>query len=315
VRYTAATNALDHSLTSASRIENPLPSYDQVYIELFGHSLNVAAPLQPDTDWTPAFRRPYDGYIAANSFLDHITSGDGKTTRADNLAKTGTLSNCTLGVSCYDGHDAIDYNTGTGPIKAAGTGTIEAAGWSHDDCGGYYKDALRVIISHSNGFKTRYWHLSSLGTNPRTNQQWAAGDTIYEGEHVGNSGTTGCSSGNHLHFDTQEISSGDHIDPYGWWGNSDRYGNDRYQPLYKSSSDGKIVSESSSGFERFAHSGWSDAGGDGGYAYYTLSQGNSNYINWGMWWANLSTSGLYEVKVYIPSGAEATSVQYKILHS
>lgn len=73
------------------------------------------------------------------------------------------------------------------PLLAADGGTIEYAGWC--DCGlGYY-----VKIDHGNGFKTLYGHMAE--------QPWVApGDSISKGDVIGPVGSTGISTGPHVHF-------------------------------------------------------------------------------------------------------------------
>ena len=73
------------------------------------------------------------------------------------------------------------------PLLAADGGTVEYAGWC--DCGlGYY-----VKIDHGNGFKTLYGHMAE--------QPWVAlGDSIGKGDVIGPVGSTGISTGPHVHF-------------------------------------------------------------------------------------------------------------------
>jgi murein DD-endopeptidase MepM/ murein hydrolase activator NlpD len=73
------------------------------------------------------------------------------------------------------------------PLLAADGGTVEYAGWC--DCGlGYY-----VKIDHGNGFKTLYGHMAE--------QPWvSAGDAVAKGDVIGPVGSTGISTGPHVHF-------------------------------------------------------------------------------------------------------------------
>lgn len=89
-------------------------------------------------------------------------------------------------------HMAIDIaNRSAGPILAADAGTVIAAGWDNSGYGN------RVIIDHGNGFITLYAHMSSLSVQ--------AGQGVNQGSVVGQMGSTGRSTGTHLHF---EIRSG-----------------------------------------------------------------------------------------------------------
>ncbi len=87
------------------------------------------------------------------------------------------------------GHRGIDIGAPTGtPIYASAGGTVILAntGWS----GGYGNMA---IIQHANGTKTLYGHMSKLATY--------TGDTVKQGEVIGYVGSTGHSTGPHLHFE------------------------------------------------------------------------------------------------------------------
>ncbi len=86
-------------------------------------------------------------------------------------------------------HAGIDISAGTGtPIRAAKAGTVIFAG----TMGGY---GNAVIIDHGGGFSTLYAHQSRLGTND--------GASVGQGQVVGFVGSTGHSTGPHLHFETR----------------------------------------------------------------------------------------------------------------
>lgn len=111
------------------------------------------------------------------------------------LAGTGTFIRPINGgyTSCafrgYYGHNGVDLTMSGAygkPVYASASGTVIFAGWS----GGYGKC---VKISHSNGYSTWYAHLSSINVS--------VGDSVYQGQQVGRIGSTGNSSGPHLHFE------------------------------------------------------------------------------------------------------------------
>ena len=104
-------------------------------------------------------------------------------------------------VSAYYGdgrnHKAIDLAADRGtPIFAAAAGTVTYAGW--DDDYGY-----NVIITHSNGLKTRYAHANALCVSK--------GATVAQGDMIATVGSTGWSTGNHLHFEV--IVNGARVNP------------------------------------------------------------------------------------------------------
>ncbi|MCX6809647.1 MAG: M23 family metallopeptidase [Candidatus Berkelbacteria bacterium] len=87
------------------------------------------------------------------------------------------------------GHTGIDYmaNIGT-PVSAAASGkvVILSSGWS----GGY---GNQIVVDHGGGRATRYAHLSSFNVS--------VGSNVSQGQTIGYSGSTGRSTGPHLHFE------------------------------------------------------------------------------------------------------------------
>lgn len=77
-----------------------------------------------------------------------------------------------------------DYSS---PLYAAADGIVETAGWNS---GGY---GLQIIINHPNGMKTRYAHSSKMFVK--------VGDEVKKGQVIAMMGTTGRSTGTHLHFE------------------------------------------------------------------------------------------------------------------
>ncbi|MBI3342373.1 peptidoglycan DD-metalloendopeptidase family protein [Candidatus Curtissbacteria bacterium] len=87
-------------------------------------------------------------------------------------------------------HPGIDIgNLGGGPIHASDSGTVVAAGW---DATGY---GNRVIIDHGNGYQTLYAHQSALYVSN--------GQKVAKGDVIGMMGSTGRSTGTHLHFEVR----------------------------------------------------------------------------------------------------------------
>ncbi|MBD2104584.1 peptidoglycan DD-metalloendopeptidase family protein [Leptolyngbya sp. FACHB-261] len=87
-------------------------------------------------------------------------------------------------------HAGIDIAAPVGtPIMAAASGEIIVAGW---DSGGY---GYKIDIRHENGTVTRYAHLSRILVQ--------VGQQVNQGEHIGAMGSTGFSTGPHLHFEVR----------------------------------------------------------------------------------------------------------------
>ena len=87
-------------------------------------------------------------------------------------------------------HIGLDYKCSTGDaLYAADSGVVTVSGWN----GGY---GIMVEIDHGNGFKTRYGHFSQLYVG--------AGQVVHQGDVLGACGSTGWSTGPHLHFEVRK---------------------------------------------------------------------------------------------------------------
>ena len=94
-------------------------------------------------------------------------------------------------------HTGIDLRGDAGePVRATATGSVTIAGRR----GGY---GNMVEVGHGNGLATRYGHLSEIDVK--------VGQTVRIGEVVGKIGTTGRSTGPHLHYETRI--NGEAVDP------------------------------------------------------------------------------------------------------
>ncbi|MEU3775832.1 LysM peptidoglycan-binding domain-containing M23 family metallopeptidase [Streptomyces sp. NPDC032472] len=97
-------------------------------------------------------------------------------------------------------HTGVDFIASSGTtVKAVGAGTVVSAGW-----GGAYGN--QVVIRHADGKYSQYGHLSQLSVS--------VGQTVAAGQQIGLSGSTGNSTGPHLHFEVRTGPSyGSDIDP------------------------------------------------------------------------------------------------------
>ncbi|MCX5415497.1 M23 family metallopeptidase [Streptomyces sp. NBC_00059] len=97
-------------------------------------------------------------------------------------------------------HTGSDFQAASGTsVRSIGPGTVVSAGWS----GSYGNE---VVIQHSDGMYSQYAHLSSL--------EVSAGQTVTGGQQIGLSGSTGNSTGPHLHFEVRTGPSyGSDVDP------------------------------------------------------------------------------------------------------
>jgi murein DD-endopeptidase MepM/ murein hydrolase activator NlpD len=98
-------------------------------------------------------------------------------------------------------HKGVDYAAPRGtPIKATGDGKVLLAGRR----GGY---GNTVIIQHGDTYRTLYGHMQGFAKGVKT------GGTVKQGQVIGYIGTTGLSTGPHLHYEFQV--NGVHVDPLG----------------------------------------------------------------------------------------------------
>ncbi|MET3141877.1 UNVERIFIED_ORG: murein DD-endopeptidase MepM/ murein hydrolase activator NlpD [Arthrobacter sp. UYEF10] len=122
------------------------------------------------------------------------------------LAQLATVSPFGFRVSPITGgsgdfHRGQDFAAQCGTsVLAAASGTVTFVGWHQ------YGGGNRVVVDHGNGLETTYNHLSSANVK--------MGQTVSRGDVVALSGTTGASTGCHLHFEVQV--NGEVVDPSGW---------------------------------------------------------------------------------------------------
>lgn len=94
-------------------------------------------------------------------------------------------------------HTGLDFRAAQGdPVRATANGKVVSAGWA----GGYGR---MVEVDHGNGLSTRYGHLSEIGVK--------VGETVKIGQVIGAVGSTGRSTGPHLHYETRI--DGEAVDP------------------------------------------------------------------------------------------------------
>ena len=99
-----------------------------------------------------------------------------------------------------DFHTGIDFSANFGdPIFATLSGKVKDVGYPFpdQDYGGYETgEANYIIIDHGNGIESAYWHLKSVLVKP--------GDVVEQGAVIGTAGSTGYSTGCHLHFEIRD---------------------------------------------------------------------------------------------------------------
>lgn len=100
-------------------------------------------------------------------------------------------------------HTGQDFAVPLGtPVRAVGAGRVVSVA-----CGGPF--GIQIVLRHPNGYWTQYAHLSSVAVRP--------GEEVAAGQSIGQSGSTGNSTGPHLHFEVRTTPEyGSAVDPVGW---------------------------------------------------------------------------------------------------
>jgi murein DD-endopeptidase MepM/ murein hydrolase activator NlpD len=298
------------SVLSGSLVVHAVSSLHQRQAAFSGNA-NKQAP-------TPFMHRPYYGSRTMAQRMRSLFDHDKPDYEADGIfvSYTGTrlvgtnVNNCTPGVSCYDGHNGYDLDMSFEPVLSSAAGTVVRAGWynpvNHNDAFG-----LWVAIDHKNGMATVYGHLSAITV--------VNGDSVGVQWQIGTSGTTGSSTGPHLHFGTYYLNdvAWQATDPFGWEGNYPDPNTvaDNYLWVNNPAANGSIPDLSANGSAIYpgatlvddGDKGWSStgkwtankaAGEINGDLHWTYTSGASATAT-STWHPTISKAGNYEVGVYI----------------
>ena len=123
-----------------------------------------------------------DSVVSGNGFFTHPCPGMSY--------QSSYFGEVREGIGDSRPHKGHDYAAAPGtPIYAAAAGQVTTAGYSNS--AGYW-----VVINHGNGLVTKYMHMWQM---PYVSE----GQTVEKGQNIGGVGTTGQSTGNHLHFQVE----------------------------------------------------------------------------------------------------------------
>ena len=164
----------------------------------------IEAQLQRDNQNVTLLIQQRLGYVAPQPGIDRIFRyGSGRLSypiQAPITSNFGWRMHPILGYQRL--HAGTDFGADTGtPIRAAENGTVIFAGWY----GGY---GNTVIIDHGGGLTTLYAHTSQMYVRE--------GQTVQRGEAIAAVGSTGLSTGPHLHFEVRE--NGEPVNPLNYLG-------------------------------------------------------------------------------------------------
>ena len=141
--------------------------------------------------------------VAGAEITPTAVAGTLATPLAADLLRTSGFGRRTSPITGQAGelHSGQDFAAACGTaVTAAAAGSVTSAEWHP------YGGGNRVVVDHGNGVETTYNHLSNMSVAP--------GDELKRGNVVGFSGTTGDSTGCHLHFEV--LIKGKAVDPLGW---------------------------------------------------------------------------------------------------
>jgi murein DD-endopeptidase MepM/ murein hydrolase activator NlpD len=214
---------------------------------IFGSRFDVDAPAQPGDSWRIQYDRVSDSgdmrvtaielRYAGNAWHAAWFDGGWYTFDGDPLgampfatpvAYTRISSPFGMRVHPVTGelhmHTGVDFAAPLGtPVHAAAAGVIVAAGWEP----GY---GNRIVVRHEDGYSTVYGHLSKIAKGLR------AGMTVTTAVTIGKVGSTGTSTGPHLHFEVRVADRP--VDPLTLTGNSTT---PRLSPAQRLAFDGMIA--------------------------------------------------------------------------
>lgn len=298
--------------TTPGELPAKLDAFVRIYTQLFGDPRAPLEHLPPPA--APFLSFPAEDIPATTSFFDHdapFLTQNGTTLiyRGDRSAHYS-----------YDGHDGWDFAMlPPEAVLAAAEGEVVFAGSSDDGCG----IAQAVILDHGNGYRTLYWHL----TRPTVER----GQRVARGEVIGIVGSTGCSTGPHLHFQVQYL--GRDVDPSGWCGapEADPWAvhpaGQRSVWLWRDvpnpcalPAEAIVVHATDPAFKRLGH-GWQEAApGLNGAALGVLSAPrDAPELTVGVWRPELPAAGRYRVLAWIPyilnGRNDARAARYVIGHA
>ncbi|MDB4927341.1 M23 family metallopeptidase [Mucilaginibacter sp.] len=133
-------------------------------------------------------------YMAYNDYLAHVVNSVAFTPmgypRISSMTSSFGYRSDPFNTAHAEFHPGIDFKGNTGDVaKCTANGRVVSAGWN-----GGYGNCVRV--AHANGFETLYGHLSRITVK--------VGQEVSVGEKVGEVGSTGHSTGAHLHYEVRQ---------------------------------------------------------------------------------------------------------------
>ena len=162
----------------------------EVELKLHDIETMIGIESEPDVELTQRVDVARMSVAQKKFLLDNIPSGP-PLESVHVTSPYGSRNHPVLNRSSF--HTGVDLRGSRGtPVYATANGVVEFAGY-HEDSG--YGNLL--IIHHAFGFKTMYAHLDSIDVS--------VGDAVTRGQEVAKVGSTGLSSGPHLHYEVRYV--------------------------------------------------------------------------------------------------------------
>jgi murein DD-endopeptidase MepM/ murein hydrolase activator NlpD len=160
------------------------------YVEALGTNGAQGGPFDSATQADPTFKSLFTSWKKLDNLADGAIAvpSDKPVKTAEFTSGYGTRTDPFRGGAAR--HQGIDLAAAIGtPIYATADGTISEAGYNS---GGY---GNLIKVDHGRGIETRYGHLSAILVSP--------GQRITRGQVIGRMGSTGRSTGSHLHYEVR----------------------------------------------------------------------------------------------------------------
>jgi murein DD-endopeptidase MepM/ murein hydrolase activator NlpD len=197
-RLAAATEARVHQIEERQKILAAMIAGQKVdpeiiaklgYVDALGQGAQ-GGPFDSASQADPTFKSLFTSWKKLDNLADGaIAVPSEKPVRtAEFTSGYGTRTDPFRGGSAR--HQGIDLASPVGtPIYATADGVVSAAGWNN---GGY---GNLIKIDHGRGIETRYGHLSAILVSP--------GQHVVRGQQIARMGSTGRSTGSHLHYEVR----------------------------------------------------------------------------------------------------------------
>jgi len=197
VRATYARGVISSSLFLAAKRAGLSHSLTMDLANVFGYDIDFALDIRDGDEFELVYEeKVIDGRTDGTSMRQAFIRTPVDFARISSRFSTGRKHPI---LNKIRAHNGVDYAAPHGtPIKAAGDGRVILAGRK----GGY---GNTVIIQHGQSYRTLYAHMQGFAKGVRN------GSTVEQGQIIGYIGTTGLSTGPHLHYEFQV--NGVHVDP------------------------------------------------------------------------------------------------------